>query len=167
MRTGIGTRHRAVMASVGAALSLAVFVAGARPWARAPRSAADGLTVLSAPRGVDTTLTRLRAALDSAGLTVVAQVDHAAAARRVGLSLRPTVVVIAGNPRAGTPLMQRSPTMAIDLPLKFLVWEDGDGAHLAYDEPRWLAARHGVEGEDALLGRMAATVERVARWAVR
>jgi uncharacterized protein (DUF302 family) len=97
----------------------------------------------------------------------MARIDHAAAAAEVGMELAPTEVVIFGNPRAGTPLMQAAPTMVIDLPLKALVWQDGAGkTWLAYNDPAWLAARHGVPGSPAVAA-MTAVVQLVAEEATR
>ena len=96
--------------------------------------------------GVADTLGRLEAALAAKQLTLFARIDHAAGAAEVGMTLRPTTVVIFGNARGGTPLMQAQQTIGLDLPLKMLVWEDGDGAcWLTYSDPAWLARRHGVD----------------------
>lgn len=79
------------------------------------------------------------------GMTLFAHIDHTAAAEAVGLHLRPTSVVIFGSPKAGTPLMDAFPALAIDLPLKMLVWQDDAGqTWLAYTDPGWLAERHGL-----------------------
>ena len=78
-------------------------------------------------------------------MTVFARIDHGAGAEAVGLSLRPTELLIFGNARAGTPLMQAAQTVGIDLPLKALAWQDADGTTwLAYNDPEWFTARHGV-----------------------
>ncbi|MBI2737885.1 MAG: DUF302 domain-containing protein [Rhodospirillales bacterium] len=78
-------------------------------------------------------------------MTIFARIDHGAAAKKVGLELRPTVVVFFGNPRAGTPAMQATPTVAIDLPMRMLIWQDDkDATWLAYNEPAWLFRRHGL-----------------------
>src|SRR5215467_5278363 len=106
--------------------------------------ASDGLTTLRSDFSPEETLARLEAAVQAKGLTLFARIDHAAGAAAVGLPLRPTVVVIFGNARGGTPLMQARQTVGIDLPLKALVWQDE--AHetwLSYNEPEWIAARHG------------------------
>jgi uncharacterized protein (DUF302 family) len=103
----------------------------------------DGLVTLKSAHDVATTLARLTAALDAKGVSVFARIDHAAGARSAGLALRPTTLMIFGNPAAGTPLMQAAQTAGIDLPLKALVWQDADGAvHLTYNDPMWIAARH-------------------------
>ena len=103
------------------------------------------------------TMDRLVAAVTARGAAVVARVDHAAAATTVGLALAPTEVLIFGNPRAGTPLMQAAQTIGVDLPLRALVWRDAAGAtFVGYNDPNWLARLHGVEaGHEAVLRAMA------------
>ena len=106
---------------------------------------AEGLRVLPSLHGPAETLERLEAAVARNGMTVLARIDHGAAADKVGLELRPTVVVMFGNPRAGTPSMRSTRTLAIDLPLKVLIWQDEkDATWLAYNEPGWLFRRHGI-----------------------
>ncbi|GEP54269.1 DUF302 domain-containing protein [Reyranella soli] len=106
---------------------------------------AEGLRVLPSLHGPGETLDRLEAAVTRHGMTIFARIDHGAAAKKAGLELRPTVVVFFGNPRAGTPAMQRTPTVAIDLPMRMLIWQDDNGATwLAYNEPAWLFRRHGI-----------------------
>jgi uncharacterized protein (DUF302 family) len=104
-----------------------------------------GLITLPSSLGAKETLDRLEAEIRARGMTVFARVDHAAGAAEVGLPLRPTEVVIFGNARGGTPLMQANQAIGIDLPLKALVFEDASGkAWLAYNDPHWLAERHGL-----------------------
>jgi uncharacterized protein (DUF302 family) len=94
------------------------------------------------------TVARLEAALEAKSLRVFARVDHSGEAEAVGLKMRPTQLVIFGSPRAGTALMVASPELAIDLPLKALVWEDGDGqVWLSYNSLEYLARRHGIPDE--------------------
>ena len=108
---------------------------------------ADGLVTLRSAHDFPTTLDRLLKALEAKGVTVFARIDHAAGAASVGLPLRPTTLVIFGNPAAGTPLMQAEQTAGIDLPLKALVWQDAGGAvNLSYNDPAWIAARHASGG---------------------
>jgi uncharacterized protein (DUF302 family) len=96
----------------------------------------DGLVTLQSSHDFATTLERLTAALEAKGVRVFAQIDHAAGATSAGLELRPTTLVVFGNPVAGTPLMQAAQTVGIDLPLKALVWQDAQGAvHLTYNDP--------------------------------
>jgi uncharacterized protein (DUF302 family) len=112
--------------------------------------AADGLTTLRSNFGPKDTLDRLEAEVKAKGMTVFARVDHAAGAKEVGLPLRPTEVLIFGAAKGGTPLMQAVQTIGIDLPLKALVWQDGSGVTwLSYNDPVWLAKRHGLGNEAA------------------
>jgi uncharacterized protein (DUF302 family) len=112
--------------------------------------AADGLTTLSSSYGPKDTMNRLEAEVKAKGMTVFARIDHAAGASDVGQQLRPTEVLIFGNARAGTPLMQAAQSIGIDLPLKALVWQDAAGATwLAYNDPSSLAKRHGLGSEVA------------------
>ena len=105
----------------------------------------DGLVTRESPHDVAGTVARLEGALEANGLTVVATVDHSANAASAGLELPPTYLVIFGNPNAGTPLMQASRTIGIDLPQKMLVWEDAGIVYVAYNDPAYLAERHGLE----------------------
>ncbi len=105
----------------------------------------EGLRILPSKHGPEETLDRLEAAVTKHGMTIVARIDHAAAAEKAGLELRPTVVMVFGNPRAGTPAMQAVRTLAIDLPLKMLIWQDDkDMTWLAYNDPGWVFRRHGL-----------------------
>ena len=109
-------------------------------------------------------MNRFEAEVRARGMTVFAHIDHAAGATAVGLSLRPTELLIFGNAKAGTPLMQSIQTVGIDLPLKALVWQDGSGtAWLSYNDPAFFARRHGVEGaENTTINAMAAALEAIA-----
>src|SRR5579863_1958864 len=128
--------------------------------------AADGLTTLRSGYGPKDTIGRLEAAVKAKGMTVFARIDHAAGAVEVGLSLRPTEVLIFGNAKGGTPLMQAVQTIGIDLPLKALVWQDAAGdTWLSWNDPAWLAARHGVSGAEAVAGKLTAVLEDVAKTA--
>ena len=107
--------------------------------------ATDGLTTIRSSYGPQETMNRLEAEIRAKGMTVFAHIDHAAGAASVGLSLRPTDLLIFGNARGGTPLMQAEQTAGIDLPLKALVWQDASGTTwLSYNDPAWLANRHGL-----------------------
>jgi len=107
--------------------------------------ATDGLTTIQSSFGPQDTVRRLEAAVKAKGMTVFARIDHAAGAAEVGLALRPTELLIFGNAKGGTPLMQSDQTMGIDLPLKALVWQDAAGkTWLSYNDPSWLAQRHGL-----------------------
>jgi uncharacterized protein (DUF302 family) len=102
---------------------------------------------------------RLVAAIDDRGLTVFARVDHAAAAREAGMELAAEEVVLFGNPRAGTPLMQTDPRVGVELPLRILIWEDGEGALLGHRDPRELAREYDLEPHHETLERMAALLD--------
>ena len=109
---------------------------------------AEGLKVLPSRHGPAETLQRIEVAMARYGMTVFARVDHGAAAEKAGMKLRPTVVLLFGNPRAGTPLMQQTQTIAIDLPIKMLVWQDEQGVtRLGYNDPAWLLRRHGAPND--------------------
>lgn len=125
----------------------------------------DGFTTYPSAHGPKETMDRLAAAVMNRGMAVLARIDHAAAAATVGLALRPTEVLIFGNPRAGTPLMQAVQTVGIDLPLKALVWQDEAGkTWLGYDDPTWLARRHGADaGATRILETMTAALDTVAK----
>ncbi len=110
--------------------------------------AAQGLTTIKSGHGPQETMNRLEAAVKAKGMTVFARIDHSAGASAVGLSLNPTEVLIFGNARGGTPLMQLVQTIGIDLPLKALVWQDASGdTWLSYNDPAWLAQRHKSEAK--------------------
>lgn len=105
----------------------------------------DGLVTLPSNYPVPDTIDRLKDAVTAAGLQVFARVDHAAGAREVGLELRPTELLVFGNARGGTPLMQGKQMAGIDLPLKALAWADEDGqTWLTYNDPAWIAERHAL-----------------------
>ncbi len=104
-----------------------------------------GLTCLRSSHGPLETMDRLVASVTGRGMTIFARIDHGAGAAEAGLSLRPTELLVFGSARGGTPLMQAAQTAGIDLPLKVLVWQDGDGvAWLGFNEPAWIGCRHGL-----------------------
>ncbi|MGB7097362.1 MAG: DUF302 domain-containing protein [Xanthobacteraceae bacterium] len=116
--------------------------------------AENGLTTISSQHSVKATIDRLENAARAKGLTIFARIDHAAGATSVGLPLRPTELLIFGNARGGTPLMQLAQTIGIDLPLKALAWEDAAGkTWLSYNEPAWVAERHGVGEQGATVAK--------------
>jgi uncharacterized protein (DUF302 family) len=113
--------------------------------------APPGVVSRISPHSLSDTLAKLRHLVTQKGLTLVCEVDHAAAARSVGLEMQPAHVLIFGNPAAGTPLMRAAPLVALDLPLKVLVWQDHDGTvFVSYSSPAHLAERYGVPAELAL-----------------
>jgi uncharacterized protein (DUF302 family) len=104
---------------------------------------AEGVIDLPSPYSVVETADRLERLLAAKGMKIFARIDQAAEAIAVGLTLRPTILVLFGNPKAGTPLMDQFPSLAIDLPLKVLVWESTEGkVYLSFTDPKYLQARH-------------------------
>jgi uncharacterized protein (DUF302 family) len=111
-------------------------------------SATEGIVDKPSRHSVDETVDRLKNILQTKGLTLFALVDHSGEAERVGMKMPPTKLFIFGSPKAGTPLMLAAPSIAIDLPLKILVWQDPEGkAWVSYNSPAYLQQRHGVPQE--------------------
>jgi uncharacterized protein (DUF302 family) len=103
------------------------------------------MKAVQSPHNVKTSIDRFEAGAKARGLSVFARIDHAAAAQKIGKTLRPTELLIFGNPQGGTPLMECAQTVGIDLPLKVLAWQDAGGTvWLGYTEPRYLTHRHGA-----------------------
>ena len=120
-------------------LYLFLFAASTATWG------ADGLVAIKSTHSQKETLERLEQSLKEKGMTIFARIDHAAGAAKVGMTLRPTEVVIFGNPKGGTPFMECAQTVGIDLPLKALIWKDTAGqVWFGYNDPAFLAKRHGV-----------------------
>lgn len=111
-------------------------------------SSDDGMVHLSSSHSVPETLKRLDSVLQSRGLTVFARIDHSEEAEKVGMKMRPTQLIIFGSPKGGTPVMVASPTLAIDLPLKALIWEDAGGkVWVSYNSAEYLKQRHNIRDE--------------------
>ena len=154
---------RSTRVVIGAVLLAAADASAQQQGQQAKMTPSTVVTVVSAA-AFDSTLARLERAVVAKGLTVAAKIDHAAAAQRANLTLRPTTLVIAGNPAAGTPLMQADQTMGVELPLRFLVWQGEDGkARVSYDPIKSIAARHHASGHDELLTRMTNAIESVVQ----
>ena len=114
-------------------------------------SAADGLTTVRSPYNERETMDRFEKVARNAGMNIFARIDHAAGARKVGRSLRPTEVLIFGNPKGGTPFLECSQTVGIDLPMKLLVWTDeSNQVWIGYNDPAWIGRRHGAENCPAI-----------------
>jgi uncharacterized protein (DUF302 family) len=115
-----------------------------------PATEHDGIVTRRSEKSVDETVENLKAILDGKAIKLFAVIDHSGEAEKVGLTMRPTKLAIFGNPKAGTPLMQASPAIAIDLPLKILVWEDEAGATwVSYNSPEYLLQRHHLPAQMA------------------
>ncbi|UUX49127.1 DUF302 domain-containing protein [Nisaea acidiphila] len=154
LRTGL------IAAVLLAALSIQPFTARAD-------SHGDGLIVKTSAFGVTKTLDRLGIVLERAGITVFARIDHAKGAGKVGLDLPPTALIIFGNPKLGTPLMQSNQKIGLDLPLKALAWQEADGSvKLGYTDPAWLAKRHGIADRDSVFQKMAGALKKFTDMAV-
>ena len=123
----------------------------------------EGLSSIQSSFGAKETMDRLVAEIRAKGMSVFARIDHAAGAAEVGLTLRPTELIIFGNARGGTPLMKSAQTIGIDLPLKALVWEDAAGKTLiSYNEPSWIGQRHGVADAEAVVSKMTDLLRAIA-----
>src|SRR6267378_1811643 len=124
----------------------------------------EGLTSIRSSFGPKETMDRLEAEIRAQRMTVFARIDHAGGAAEVGLTLAPTELIIFGNARGGTPLMQSVQTVGIDLPLKALVWKDATGkTWLSYNEPGWIAQRHRVANAEQVVSKMAAALSAMSR----
>jgi len=124
----------------------------------------EGLITIQSNFGPAETMERLEAEIKTRSLTVFARINHAALAAEVGMQLAPTDLLIFGNPKGGTPLMQAGQTIGIDLPLKALVWQDAAGkTWLSYNDPVWLTKRHGIDSRTAkITGMLAAVLSGIA-----
>jgi uncharacterized protein (DUF302 family) len=128
-------------------------------------STANGIIDKPGNHSVDETAEKLQAILRAKGIALFALVDHSGEAAKVGMKMRPTKLLIFGNPKAGTPLMQASPSIAIDLPLKILIWEDAAGkVWVSYNSPTYVRERHHLPEE---LERNIAVVETLAAEAAK
>lgn len=130
--------------------------------------AADGLVVLKSPHGVKETIDHFEAAAKARGLNVFLRIDHAAGARKIGKELRPTELLVFGNPQGGTPLMECAQSAGIDLPLKALAWQDESGqVWLGYNDPKFLASRHGAGDCSPVVSNLAKALAGLAQEAVK
>ncbi len=129
---------------------------------------ADGIIKIRSRHSVSETIDKLEAILKHKGMSVFKRVDHAAGAKKAGMDLRPTQLLIFGNPKVGTPLMLCSQTVALDLPQKALAYRDRDGqVWLSYNDPAYLARRHQIEGCDKPLQKVTKALARFAAVATR
>ncbi len=126
--------------------------------------ASKGLATIASDFGPKETMDRLENEVRAKGLNVFARIDHAAGAKEAGLDLRPTELIIFGNARGGTPLMQAAQTVGMDLPLKALVWQDETGkTWLSYNEPAWIAERYGLSTAGQVVSNLTAALTAVTR----
>lgn len=126
-------------------------------------TASDGMTTLQSAKSQVATVTALKTIFDKKGITLFAEVDHQKGADSVGQSLRPTTVLIFGNPKLGSPLMACEQAVALDLPQKMLIHEDAGGkVWLSYNDPAYLQSRHSVKGCDAALSKVAGALKNIS-----
>ncbi|MEW5964024.1 MAG: DUF302 domain-containing protein [Pseudomonadota bacterium] len=125
-----------------------------------PAAAGEALVVKESALSVKDTLDALAKAIEAKGLKVFARVDHAAGAKAAGLDMAPAEVLMFGNPKLGTPLMQAKPEIGLDLPLKVLAWQDASGkVRIGYTAPDALKARYGISGKDEVFATMAKALD--------
>lgn len=125
-------------------------------------TAAEGLVIVSSEESVEATVNRIERDIEESPLNLVTTIDHAANAESVDQELPPTTLLLFGNPSVGTPLMRASRTVAIDLPQKMLVYEENGGVNVAYNDPQYLARRHGIEGQSDRLEQISSVLEQLA-----
>ncbi len=124
----------------------------------------NGLIHVKSTHNVKQTADRLESVLKEKGMTVFIRIDHAKAAKKVDKDLRPTELIIFGNPKAGTPLMQCAQSVAIDLPQKALIWKDDAGqVWLSYNDPEYLEKRHGIKGCEKPIANIKKALENFAQ----
>lgn len=124
--------------------------------------AADGLKSIVSEHAVGDTMDRLEKAVTKAGFKVFARVDHAAGAKTVDMQLAPTELLIFGNPKGGTVLMQQQITVGIDLPLKYLVWEADGKVMIGWNDPQWMAERHGIDPQHPVVQKINGALQKFA-----
>ncbi len=128
----------------------------------------DGMINIESAFNVATTADRLEKVLEKKGMTLFARINHTQGAEKVDLKLRPTIIIIFGNPKVGTPLMQCNQTIAIDLPQKALIWEDEKGqVWFSYNDPKYLAQRHGLKGCDEIIKKIEKALANLAKAATK
>ncbi len=132
-----------------------------------PAAAEAGIVTVQSSYSVQTTLDRLTKIMTSKGLTIFARVDHAAGAKKVGMEMAPTQLLIFGNPKLGTPLMKSNRQIGLDLPLKALAWRDDDGkVWVSYNDPAYLKQRHGITDRDPVFKKMTGALKKLIGKAV-
>ena len=124
-------------------------------------SFADGIVSHISTHSVKDTLDKLEAIVTSKGFKVVARVNHAKAAEQSGQSLNPTEVMIFGNPKVGTALMQSNQAIGLDLPIKVIAWEDDNGVvTIAYNDPAWMVSRYGITDRGEVVKKMTGALKK-------
>ena len=130
--------------------------------------AAEGLINKTSSYNVQKTMDRFEKIVRNKGFNVIARVNHTAAAEKSGSTLPPTELLIFGNPKLGTQLMQSNQTIGIDLPLKVLIWEDDKGVvTLSYNDPAWLQKRHGITDRNKAFAKMSGALNKFSDGAIK
>ena len=130
-------------------------------------SAGDGLVSKKSGVGVEETLDRLEAVLEKKGITIFSRVSHTAGAADAGIELRPTELLIFGNPKLGSHFFTSRQTAGIDLPMKALAWEDADGqVWLTYNDPQYIADRHGISDREEIVKKMSSALDKMTNAAI-
>lgn len=125
--------------------------------------AQDGLIHSLSNYNLETTISHLESLIAEKEMQLIAKVDHAASAQKIGKELRPTTLLLFGNPYAGTPLMQEFQTIGIDLPQKYLIWEDQEKkVWITHNDPVYMSARHNIEDNEAILKKITAALQTIA-----
>lgn len=136
-------------------------------WFAVAQTAVDGLISVASPYGVTETIDRVVETVEAKGFTIIARVDHAAAASKVDMTLAPTELLIFGNPKGGTPLMQCQQVLGLELPLKVLAWEQTSGeVLLSYTDPQFLASRYGATGCDEVVTNISNALQTIVQEAL-
>lgn len=137
-------------------------------FAASAANAAEGMNNVKSGYSVEQTANKMAVVLEEKGMTIFSRINHSAAAQKVGLELRDTILLIFGNPKAGTLLMQCQQTVAIDLPLKALIWQDEkDQVWISYSDPRYLEQKHDIKGCETILSKMEKGLEGMVKLAVK
>lgn len=125
---------------------------------------AEGLVKIESQHSVKETANRLASAIEQRGIKIAARVDHAAGAKAAGLELAPSELLVFGNPKLGTPLMQTNPEAGVDLPMKIITWQDGAGkVWIGFTDPADIKSRHGIKGHDEIFATMRKALDGLAR----
>lgn len=131
------------------------------------QAADNGLISKKSPYSVSETLDRLEAVVKKKGITIFVRVDHTAGAKKVGMELRPTQLLIFGNPKLGSPLMQSNQKVGIDLPMKALAWQDENGqVWLTYNDPAYMAGRHAISDREEVITKMSGALNKLTNKAL-
>ena len=137
-------------------------------FAASAANAVEGMNNVKSDYSVEQTANKMAAVLEEKGMTIFSRINHSAAAQKVGLELRDTILLIFGNPKAGTLLMQCQQTVAIALPLKALIWQDEkDQVWISYSDPRYLEQKHDIKGCETILSKMEKGLQGMVKLAVK